>query len=486
MAVISDKIGKELKVLGGDPRVPLTSSEFFQKMRAADLHIHGGALANTELAAEIAWRRSVEIDGKLKKIYGSLAVFTHRLCHPISGSLDDYLEIYHDVRDYLFTDLEDIRRVCFEGALQAFHNGTCLLEVRTSIKSGNFGDPKSRYIMENVKFTPKEEFFAMIDGFEAARKYCEQKLVVYLVITLRRSDSVARCVSVVEEAHKLRKIIQNKYGLDYIRGIDIAGHEFGTGNKAKRLIRVFDHAKKLGFKLTAHAGEDKNVGEGGILHCVHHLKVDRIGHGSALYLPTPMVPKEHLYSVRGVKKNVFIRMLQRGVPLETCFTSNIICQAQYTAGFSGRDKKNRPDPILKDITKPQHYPFEIFMALGDLVDPGKKPVSCVLSTDGVFSLFTNLSHEYAFAAQSFDLNIGEILALNLESIRHSFLTETEKNRVIKDLWTPYAALFLTKNALSEADKKLTALRQRLRKKLGITDALVAKIKAEVADVKAYT
>lgn len=464
----------------------MQNPDFFQKMRAADLHIHGGALANAELASQIAWQRSAKIDNKLKLTYGSHDALLHRLAHPVPGSLDDYLKIYHDIRDYLFTDLEDIRRVCFEGAVHAFHQGTCLLEVRTSIKSGHFGDPKSRHIMEKVKFTPEEEFFAMIDGFEAAKKFCEQKLVVYLVITLRRSDSVARCLKVVDEAHQLRKIVQNKYGLDYIRGLDVAGHEFGTENKAKRLIHVFDHARRLGFKLTAHAGEDKNVGEGGILHCVHHLKVDRIGHGSALYLPTPMLPQEHLYSVRGVKKNVFIRMLQRGVPLETCFTSNIICQAQYTAGFLGRDKKNRPDPILKDITKPEHYPFEIFMALGDLVAPGKRPVSCVLSTDGIFSLFTTLANEYSLAAKSFDLDVGEILALGLESIRHSFLTETEKKRVIKDLWSPYAALFLKKDAVSEADQKLKALRQRLRKKLGIDEDLVEKIKEEVANVKAYT
>jgi adenosine deaminase len=460
--------------------------DFYQKMRAADLHIHGGALASTELAAQIAWQRSAKIDGHLKATYGSYQALLHRLTNPIPGSLDDYLKIYHHVRDYLFTDLEDIRRVCFEGALQAFHNGTCLLEVRTSIKSGHFGDPKSRHIMEKIKFTPEEEFFAMIDGFEAAKKYCEQKFVVYLVITLRRSDSVARCMKVVEEAHKLRKIIQNKYGWDYIRGLDIAGHEFGTENKAKRLIGVFDHARKQGFKLTAHAGEDKNVGEGGILHCVQHLKVDRIGHGSALYLPTPMLSQEYLYSVRGVKKNVFIRMLQRGIPLETCFTSNIICQAQYTAGFAGRDKKNRPNPILKDITKPQHYPFEIFMALGDLVAPGKRPVSCVLSTDGIFSLSTSLAKEYSLAAKSFNLDRGEILALSLESIRHSFLTDVEKNRVIKDLWAPYASLFLKKDAVSEANQKLKMLRQRLQKKLGISEAIKEKIKTEVADVKAYT
>lgn len=464
------------------------SDEFFKALPAADLHIHGGALPTSDLAVKIAWQRSAESDRKLQGIFGSPERLKERLLNPQPGQLNDYLTLYHLVRDYLFTTLDDIRAICHEGALNAFFSGTTLLEVRTSIKSGRYGDPASRHIMADVDFMPEEEFEAMVEGFENAIRASNGYLHVYLIITFRRGDRVENIMNMLNEAIRIREHIRQKFGHDYIRGIDIAGSEFGEANKAKKLKGVFRRAKEEGFQLTAHSGEEIGVGEGGILHSLNHLEVDRIGHGTSLYLPTPLLDPATVHRVDGIIKNAFVRLLQLGVPLESCLTSNLICGAQITQGYRARPGQ-RPQELCKNMTSVREYPFEILMALGDCVASGKKNISPLISTDGIFTLNTTLAREYSLAASEFNLGVVESLYLSYQSIQHSFAPEEAKAEIIRQSWLPFARLFLGEQdeslILKTMNEAIENYRKLLRSRLGISNELVTQIREEVARVDDY-
>lgn len=464
------------------------SDEFFKALPAADLHIHGGALPTADLAVKIAWQRSGETDRKLQGIFASPDLLMERLRHPRPGQLNDYLTLYHLVRDYLFTTLDDIRAICREGAINAFFNGSTLLEVRTSIKSGRYGDPASRHLMADVDFTPEEEFEAMVEGFQDAIRATNGYLHVYLIITFRRGDHVENIMNILGEAIRIREHIRQKFGLDYIRGIDIAGIEYGEKNKAKRLRDVFARAREEGFLLTAHAGEEINVGEGGILHALDHLNVDRIGHGTSLFLPTPLLDPRVVHKVDGTIKNAFVRLLQLGVPLETCLTSNLICGAQITQDYKPRQGQ-RPHAVFKSMSSVREYPFEILLALGDCVAQGKKTISPLISTDGIFTLNTTLAREYSLAASEFNLGVVESLYLSYQSIQHSFAPNETKAKIIQQSWLPFARLFLgDKNEVelwNDMHEHIGNYRRLLRHRLGITDQMVSQIRQEAANPDQY-
>lgn len=462
------------------------SHAFLKAMPAADLHIHGGALADVNLATDISWQRSLDTDRKLIGIFGEKERLVERLLKPKPGQLGDYLTLYHLVRDYLFTNLDDIRTICREGALNAFYNGTTLLEVRSSIKSGPFGDPACRHTMTDVNFTPEQEFEAMVEGFESAQKACHGFLKVYLTIAFRRGDQVENIMNSLNQAVQIREHIRQKFGYDYIRGIDIAGAEYGNQNKAKRLKEVFARAKEKGFHLTAHAGEE--VDEGSILQALNHLQVDRIGHGTSLHLPTPLLDNDVVHTVNGEIKNSFIRLLQRGVPFETCLTSNLICGARVTRSYVPRPGE-RPEPLLKSMTSVKEYPFEILIAFGDCVAPGKAFVGPLLSTDGIFTLNTSLAREYSLAASEFDLGISELLYLNYLSIQHSFAPSKTKDEILQQSFLPFAGLFLgetePKKLLNILEEKALHWRQKVRHNLGLHPKDIERIRQEVADSKSY-
>ena len=456
---------------------------FLNNLPAADLHIHGGALCETGLATDIAWERSRERDGRLELLFGSKEALAEKLTARAPGSLKDYLFLYHALRDYLFTTLPDIKTVCHAGALNAFRTGTRLLEIRTSIKSGEVGDPASRYLMKEAKFTPYEEFVAMIEGLEYASRATGGRLRFHLIVTFRRGDSIENSLKIFDEVVQLRFKIREHFGKDYIRGLDIAGAEFGEANKGKRFKEIFRRAKEAGFFLTAHAGEEDGVGEGAILHALNHLNVDRIGHGSSLYLPTPLLDKSIIHTKNGVRKNAFIRLLQRGISQEMCLTSNMIAGAQYTKGYMAVPG-DKPKPDLKPIMSPADYPFKMLMALGDLVHKDTREVLPLVCTDGTFSLHTNLAREYSIAAKNFDLGLGEVLALAYHSIQKSFAEDTVKDDVIKTEWLPVASRYYD-NPVQDVTTCLSRYRQRLRDELELTPIDLTRIADEVCETTLY-
>lgn len=144
---------------------------------------------------------------------------------------------------------------------------------------------------------------------------------------------------------------------------------------------TFKIAKDAGLKTVAHAGEA--VGPESIWGAIKDLKVNRIGHG-----------------IRCVDDPKLMDYLaQNQIPIEVCPTSN------YHLGVTD---------------KSQNHPIRKMMDHGIL---------CNLNTDDPAMFSTNITQEYELL-KSQGFQIDELIELNRNAIRSSFLSREEKEELL--------------------------------------------------------
>jgi adenosine deaminase len=143
-------------------------------------------------------------------------------------------------------------------------------------------------------------------------------------------------------------------------GIDLAGAP-GSGDNYRLLdyVEPFQRAADLGIGRTVHAGEGRPARE--IADAILHLRAQRIGHGVTL-LDDPAVVE---------------LVLQRGVTLEACITSNL-----HTGV----------------IDSAADHPLPQWLARG---------IRCCINTDNTLLSATTLQHELSLAPPSAHATLGE-------------------------------------------------------------------------------
>lgn len=456
---------------------------FCQMVPKAETHLHGGAMAPLPVAWDIASRRMARTGEALQlhgRTFKSLEDVRELYANPRQRSLPAYLDAYAMLSKHLFTNEADIEDVAYQGAMEAARHGVSLLEIRTSIKSGALGDTK--YKIEGL--TPEQEFMALARGFERAKRDSANHVETFLTVCLRRDDTdIERAKAIVSQAAELKALLLKEYGTDYVRGIDLAGHE--KGYKLKIFKPVYDHARALGFTgFTAHSGEYFH--EGGVNQAVFNLEVQRVGHATALFLPLTMIPGKWRAYKGENEKQTFISLIAKGVVIETCLTSNMHCGAEVTMGYrsgTGMDSGGGVGPkwrnavplgrngdgdsvypITFPLEDPSRYPLEINIALGGMN---------LLATDGIFTLDTNLTQEYMLAAAAFDLGARELLCLSYHSILHSFAPDDVKRRIIETQWRPFATEFFPESDPEQAMfTHLEHWRKTLRRKHHIPNQVI--------------
>ena len=148
---------------------------------------------------------------------------------------------------------------------------------------------------------------------------------------------------------------------------------------------IFREAREAGLRLTAHAGE--SVGPDSIRKAVELLGAERIGHGlSAIQDP-----------------EVMALLRDRRIPLEVCPTSNV------ATGL---------------VKRLQDHPLPRFLEAG---------LAVTLNSDDPAMFGTSLQDEFVRSAQAFSLTRQQIVGLCENSIRYSFLPETEKQPLLHQL-----------------------------------------------------
>ena len=455
--------------------------DFLRQLPKAELHLHSTAMANIFATAPLAWEISARTDKVLQNREAnkkSLENLILEFLNPKPGDLKDYLIKYDLLKNYLIRDLEAIRYTSYMGAKQAFENGVRILEIRTSIKAGDYGDPRTKGLSDQITYSAFDELKARVDGFRLAEKESGERLKVFLIITFRRQDSTENSMALLNDVIRYRAKIQESYGRDYIIAVDIAGQEYLY--KARQFEPVFRKARDHGLSVTAHAGEEPGSGEGSIWQAINS-GAERIGHGTSLYLPTPMLSEAVRHEAKGLKKNSFILSLMFGTAYEMCLTSNLICGAEVTTGYQPNED-GRPIAVTRPFAQIEDYPAKYLLALGSLSYHGRSQILPIPCTDGIYTLNTDLAREYALAAQSFQLGLKEILALARYSIRHSFAPSDVKAEALQE-WREFASVYLNDNRFSIVDEEvkraLHSCRLRVRKDLGIKPEIIEEILQEV-------
>ncbi len=145
-------------------------------------------------------------------------------------------------------------------------------------------------------------------------------------------------------------------------------------------VEVYHKARKLGYRLTAHAGE--LAGADSIRAAVEKLGVERIGHG-----------------LRAYEDPNLIRMLkQQQTPLEMCVTINVATKVCETV---------------------EAHPIARYFRQG----------LCVTANSDDPTYFnTSMNQEYALLAQDLGLTLQELERLSLNGIVASFMSDGEKER----------------------------------------------------------
>ncbi|MBN1834764.1 MAG: adenosine deaminase [Spirochaetales bacterium] len=234
-----------------------------------------------------------------------------------------------------------------------------------------------------LRFSP--EHFSLDNDFdrleitrlviEAGNKAAaETGLHLRYLLTFNRGKQTSREMIALYERLKALRIAE-------IVGIDLAGDEVGFPPELFR--EFFDVVERDGlFRATIHAGEVSSSEQ--IWEAVRHLHAARIGHGTRA-IDDPSL-QEYL--------------TRHGIALELCITSN------YQTGA---------------------WPDESSHPIGALYRRG---VPVTLNSDDPFIQNSDLTDDYLKALRYFDFSMDDLVALNLNALKASFVPEAERAGLI--------------------------------------------------------
>ncbi len=203
------------------------------------------------------------------------------------NTLLDYLDKFHVPLQYTqFYD--NIRRISYELAEDAYNDGVRLLELRIN-----------PLIHRRAGLTTRQVLAATRKGFTTfVREHPEFQVGIIVIAMRNHGGNMARLL--------LREVVGEKEefhdGVGVI-GFDIAGHEAPFPPILFR--EAYDLAARMGLKKTAHAGESE--GPERIWEALDNLGPDRIGHGTSA----------------GEDPELIKRLARDGVYLEVCLSSNL-------------------------------------------------------------------------------------------------------------------------------------------------------------------
>jgi adenosine deaminase len=166
-------------------------------------------------------------------------------------------------------------------------------------------------------------------------------------------------------------------------GVGIGGSE--PEYPPEPFAAVFERARELGFRTSAHAGEA--VGPRSVWGAIRSLKVDRIGHAT-----------------RAIEDPCLVAYLaEHQVPLELCPRSNV------------------RTGVIRSLAE---HPVRQYIEAGI-------PVS--VNTDDPTMFGTSLADEYAGLMNEAGLSWSEVFVLLKQAVQTAWLTDREKRELLKRL-----------------------------------------------------
>lgn len=329
----------------------MSTEKFIEGLPKAELHLHIEGTFEPELMFEIAERNGV------KTKYASVDALKNA---------------------YRFSNLQEFLDIYYEGA-------AVLLEKR------DFYDLTAAYLKkvstENVRhveifFDPQTHtdrgvaFSKVIEGILDALADGEKEFGITsrLIMSFLRHLSEEAAFKTLEEGLKYK---------DRIVGVGLDSSELG--NPPSKFARVFAEAKKEGFLLMAHAGEEGPADY--IWEALEVLDVDRIDHGNRC-LDDDVLTAE---------------ISRRQIALTLCPLSNQKLQ------------------VCPDLTK---HPVRKML---------ERNLLATIHSDDPAYFGGYMNANFLATAEALNLSRDELVRLAENGFKASFLDEAEKNRHIEDI-----------------------------------------------------
>ena len=192
-----------------------------------------------------------------------------------------------------------------------------------------------------------------------------------LILCMMRGDII--------EDNKLVIDVAKHYLNKGVCAVDLAGAE--AIYKTSDYEELFAYAKKLGVPFTIHAGEADGYDS---IKAAIDFGATRLGHGVRII--------EH--------EDLIKEVIEKDIHFEVCPTSNV--QTKVCDKF-----KNHPIKKMYDLG-----------------------ISLSVNTDNRTVSNTTLTHEYTLLRDNFNFTYDDFVKMNIEAIKHSFLSDSEKEKLI--------------------------------------------------------
>jgi len=270
----------------------------------------------------------------------------------------DLLSFLSKFRNDWYASIEDVYQVAHEAVEDAVRDRVIYLELRFS----------PAHYAAQTGFALDDVIRAVLSGAGDAAKGTDTDL--RFIVTLSRNKQS------LEKMTKILEIIA-PFQDQGIVGVDLAGDEINF--PPENFESIFKGLKdKRGLFSTIHAGEVTHAEQ--VRTAVERLEADRIGHG-----------------VRSVDDpKIQTMLMQRGIPLEICLTSNI---------QTGAVKKMEEHPLVELL---------------------KAGIPVTLNTDDPAISDITLSNEWRLAHEVLGLDMEDIQHMQTTAIQHAFLSERER------------------------------------------------------------
>jgi adenosine deaminase len=322
--------------------------EILKKLHKIELHIHlEGAIPLPAL-----WKL-IEKYNHASKI-GNLAnlekKFTYR-------SFTHFLRTFMWKNQFL-KEYEDFTHIASEVAQDLAAQNICYAEM--------FFSPSFFMVFRGL--SPKEITKAIRKGLDLH----SDKTKINLIADFARDGGPELAMKALQEINEVRD--------SGVIGIGIGGSE--QQYPPELFKEVYEEARHLGYKSTAHAGEA--AGPESVWGAINALKVDRIGHGT-----------------RAIEDSVLVDyLLKKQIPIEMCPISNV---------------------RTKIVNSIEEHPIKQFYKKGLLIS---------VNTDDPKMFNTSLIQEYSLLIENLGFSLKDIIVLIKKAVDSSWCDDVTREKLI--------------------------------------------------------
>lgn len=289
------------------------------------------------------------------------------------GSLGKYLEGFKHTIAVMQTE-EALERVAYEQAADLSDDGVVYYETRFA-----------PVFHTNKGLSHQQVVAAVLKGMARGRH--DFGIESGLIICAMRNMNVSLEMAELAVDFRARGVV----------GFDLAGEEGGF--PPKKHVDAFHYIQRENFNITIHAGE--GFGKESIWQAIQYCGAHRIGHG------TRLIDDIAISDGRAVKLGDLAQyVLDKRIPLEICLISNVHTGAA---------------PSL------EQHPFKILY---------QQKFRVTLNTDNRLMSDTSMSKEFAAAATTFGLTIGDFEKITINAMKSAFLPYGQRCDLIYNVIKP--------------------------------------------------